>query len=309
MLMSIEQNLSVYLGIGGSYILVGVATLTRMLLQHRYADKNLSKLKAQINSWWLMISLAGGALVGGPLVMLCFCALLSLFCLREYFSLLPSLPASIRGLAYATVPINYALVGHERAFLLFVPLCLVLLMPVSFLLRGASDNIQRSLGDVNRALVCCVFCLSYLVWLYNLPMTSPGVSGVSLAFYLLVLTELNDVTQYIWGTTLGRRPLIAAISPNKSIEGAIGGLLSTTLLAMGLAPFFTAFNFAEAAAAGLLISISGMVGDLVMSAIKRDAAVKDCGTLIPGHGGLLDRLDSLLYTAPIFYYFIIYNGG
>ncbi|MGH6960172.1 MAG: phosphatidate cytidylyltransferase, partial [Dongiaceae bacterium] len=122
----------------------------------------------------------------------------------------------------------------------------------------------------------------------------------------LILTEANDVAQYVWGKTLGRHKVIPRVSPGKTWAGVIGGVATTTLLSLLLAPRLTPLDHLHALAAGLLIGVAGFVGDISISAIKRDLAIKDSGTLIPGHGGVLDRLDSLTYTAPLFFHFIRY---
>jgi phosphatidate cytidylyltransferase len=127
-----------------------------------------------------------------------------------------------------------------------------------------------------------------------------------LVFYLLVLTQLNDVAQYLWGKACGRHKVAPTVSPGKTVEGLLGGIATTTLLAWMFAPYLTPMHGLPAIASGLLIGVAGFVGDLVVSAVKRDLGVKDTGTLLPGHGGMLDRLDSLTLTAPLFFHFVHY---
>jgi len=124
--------------------------------------------------------------------------------------------------------------------------------------------------------------------------------------FLVVLTELNDVAQYVWGRLFGRMRVVPTVSPNKTAAGLIGGVATTMLLATLLAPLLTPLRFPYSLAAGLLIGMGGFVGDVVISAIKRDIGIKDSGTLLPGHGGILDRIDSLTYTAPLFFHFVRY---
>jgi phosphatidate cytidylyltransferase len=140
--------------------------------------------------------------------------------------------------------------------------------------------------------------------------------AVGWLLYLVLLTEFNDITQALWGRKFGRRKLIPIISPNKTWEGMILGTLSTLVFAVVLAPLLTPLaGNAETAVrvmlirpllAGLIIAIGGSFGDLTMSAVKRDVGVKDSGSLIPGQGGLLDRIDSLTFTAPLFFYFVYF---
>jgi phosphatidate cytidylyltransferase len=104
----------------------------------------------------------------------------------------------------------------------------------------------------------------------------------------------------------GRHKIVPTVSPNKTWEGFLGGVATTTLLAVVLAPLLTPMTLPLSLAAGLLIGLGGFIGDVTLSALKRDIGIKDTGGLIPGHGGLLDRIDSLIYTAPLFFHFVRY---
>src|SRR5690606_15731572 len=124
--------------------------------------------------------------------------------------------------------------------------------------------------------------------------------------YLVFLTQFNDVAQYTWGRLFGRRPIVPVVSPKKTWEGFLGGLLTTTVAAVLVAPLVTPFDWQQAAASGLMIAAAGFIGDVTVSAVKRDLGVKDTGSLIPGHGGIMDRIDSLTFTAPLFFHFVRY---
>ena len=127
-----------------------------------------------------------------------------------------------------------------------------------------------------------------------------------MVLYLVFLTQFNDVAQFLWGKTLGRHKVVPSVSPGKTVEGLLGGLGTTIVLAVVLAPHLTPFTIGWAAWAGVIIGLSGFIGDVVISALKRDLGVKDSGDLLPGHGGILDRIDSLTYTAPLFFHFVYY---
>lgn len=129
---------------------------------------------------------------------------------------------------------------------------------------------------------------------------------MGLLIYLVFLTEFNDVAQYIWGNSFGKRKISPTVSPNKTVAGFLGGVLTTTALAVILAPFLTPLVQYEAVGAGLLIGLSGFVGEVTISALKRDIGVQDSGSLLPSHGGILDRLDSLTYTAPLFFHYVFF---
>jgi phosphatidate cytidylyltransferase len=146
--------------------------------------------------------------------------------------------------------------------------------------------------------------LSYLVVVRLLP------QGESLLFFLLLVTWAADTAAYYVGTLYGRRRLAPRISPKKTVEGLAGGLVGATVIAfIARWTFVPEFSLFDTLALAVLLTLVGLWGDLVESAIKRSAGVKDSGGLLPGHGGMLDRLDSLLFTAPAFYYYVTFMGG
>jgi phosphatidate cytidylyltransferase len=120
-------------------------------------------------------------------------------------------------------------------------------------------------------------------------------------FFLVFVVQISDVLQYVWGKTCGKHPVAPHVSPNKTIEGFVGGVLTATACGAALW-WITPFNPWQAAGMALLITLMGFFGGLVMSAIKRDRGVKDYGALIPGHGGMMDRIDSLCFAAPVFFH-------
>jgi phosphatidate cytidylyltransferase len=129
-----------------------------------------------------------------------------------------------------------------------------------------------------------------------------GHNGL-LLMYFLVVVQASDVLQYLWGKWLGRHPIAPAISPSKTVEGFTGGIICATLLGASLWRL-TPFTLLEAAGVSLMITLLGFAGGLVLSAEKRARGIKDWGRLIPGHGGLLDRVDSLWLAAPPFYWWV-----
>jgi phosphatidate cytidylyltransferase len=134
----------------------------------------------------------------------------------------------------------------------------------------------------------------------------PGPGGAGLVLTLLILTQGNDVAQYCWGRMLGRRRIAPSVSPNKTVEGFLGGLLTTIVVAALLAPLLTPMPWTMALWVGALLAVMGFLGDLSVSAVKRDIGLKDTGNLIPGHGGILDRIDSLMFTAPLMFHIMRY---
>ena len=129
--------------------------------------------------------------------------------------------------------------------------------------------------------------------------SKPQVLGLLL--FLLIVVQGSDVLQYVWGKTLGKHPIAPNVSPNKTWEGFIGGVLSATALGAALW-WVTPFTPLMAALLAFISCVMGFAGGLVMSAIKRDRGIKDFGSIIPGHGGIMDRLDSLCFAAPVFFH-------
>ncbi len=124
--------------------------------------------------------------------------------------------------------------------------------------------------------------------------------------YLVFLTQANDVAQFLWGKSVGRHRVVPKVSPNKTWGGLLGGVFTTVVLGVGLARWLTPMTTREAVLATMIIGLGGFIGDVVISALKRDLDIKDSGTMLPGHGGILDRIDSLTYTAPLFFHFTYY---
>lgn len=168
---------------------------------------------------------------------------------------------------------------------------------------------NRALGQL-RLLALAVVGFIYFGWMFgHLAFLANAAAAYSYLGYLVLAVALNDVAAYTCGKLLGRHPLCGNISPNKTREGAAGALVVSLLLPWGLLFTFPHFDALDCLLAGVIVGIGGQVGDLVISVIKRDLGIKDMGTTIPGHGGILDRIDSLIYVAPLFFHFVRYRHG
>jgi phosphatidate cytidylyltransferase len=168
-------------------------------------------------------------------------------------------------------------------------------------LAGDTEHFLERTAINQWGLMICVYFLSHVPALLMLPLPGGAPANAALLFFLVLVVQLSDVLQYVWGKTIGRRAVAPHVSPGKTWEGFAGGVLSAT--AVGTAMWWaTPFAPAQAAVMALLVSLMGFAGGLVMSAIKRDLGIKDYGTLIAGHGGVLDRIDSLCFAAPVFFH-------
>jgi phosphatidate cytidylyltransferase len=293
------------------FALLATASLFVLVLRRAHPERDHAELAARVRSWWVMAGVFALAMALSLVVSLLFLALVSFLALKEYLSLIPTRRADRRVLfwAYLAIPAQFwwVHVGWYGMFIIFIPVYLFLLLPLRMVLIGETAGFLRAAGSLHWGLMLTVFNLSHVAYLLALPTAvNPAGGGAGLVLFLMFLTQFNDVAQYVWGKTLGRHPIIPKVSPKKTWEGFIGGVATTTLLAWALAPWLTPLSGWEAPAAGLLIGLAGFVGDVNISALKRDLGIKDSGSLIPGHGGILDRVDSLTFTAPLFFHFLYY---
>ena len=256
-----------------------------------------------------MVTVFTLAIVVSRTVSIVFFGFLSFLALKEYFSIIPTRRADRRVLfwAYLAIPMQYYWVasGWYGMFIIFIPVYMFLLLPLPMLIIGETRDFLRAVGTLHWGVGTTVFSISHVAFLLVLP-GDTGAGGAGLVLFLVLLTEFNDVAQFVWGKLFGKHRITPTVSPKKTWEGFIGGAATTAALAVLLAPVLTPMSWPMSLAAGLLIGIGGFVGDITLSALKRDIGVKDSGGLIPGHGGLLDRIDSLTYTAPLFFHFIRY---
>ena len=227
--------------------------------------------------------------------------------LKEYLTLVPARHADRMPILwmFITIPINYWLIGSNwyGFFIIFIPVYMFLFLPARMVIAGDTKHFLRTVSQLQWGLMTTVFAFSHVASLLVLP-NDHQQTGALLVLFLVGLTEFNDITQYLWGKSLGKIKITPKVSPNKTLAGLLGGIASTTIAAMLLGPLLTPLSWEMSLLAGLIISISGFCGDIVMSAIKRDIGIKDSGTILPGHGGILDRLDSLIFTAPVFFHFV-----
>ncbi len=284
--------------------------VVRILIKYKPA-RNFSELKARVHSWWIMAAIFTIALIVHKNVSIVFLAIVSFLALKEYFTLVPTRRADRRVIfwAYLTIPLQYYFAGISwyGMFLIFIPVYMFLAIPIRMIIAGETKSFLKSVGIIHWGLMSTVYCLSHATFLLNLPLNiNPVAGGAGLLLFLVLMTQLNDVAQYFFGKLFGKHKVVPTISPGKTMEGLLGGIVATTCLSVLIAPYLTPLTTMRAAFVGLILSLSGFIGDVNMSAIKRDIGVKDSGTLIPGHGGILDRIDSLLYTAPLFFHYIYY---
>ncbi len=307
-------NPALMLGFAFVLALLVLGTLAAFILPAVQPGK-WSDLGPRMRSWWVIALLVGGALLAGWQVFAILFAFISFLALKEYLTLAPTRKEDrlVVLLAYLTVIVNYGLIFADALFddsyqiyLVFTPVYAFLVTAAAMAWIGRTDGYLAAVGIVHWGVVICVYNLGYVAFLMRTPDDQAPAGAAGLVFFLLFITQLNDVAQYCWGKTFGRAKITPKVSPNKTWGGAIGGWLTAALAFYFLAPYFTPLKPFQAAIVGAVLPIAGFFGDITMSAIKRDLGVKDTSHLIPGHGGALDRLDSLTFTAPVYFHLLAY---
>jgi phosphatidate cytidylyltransferase len=309
--MQLDIGLNVLQALGGLYTILVAASASVLWLRWRAPEKDRTELVQRIRSWWLIVSMFTVAMIMSRNVSVAFFAFVSFLALKEYLSIVPTRRADGRVLfwAYLSIPVQYYWVAQAwyGMFIVFIPVYVFLFLPLRMVIIGETKEFLRAAGTLHWGIMTLVFGISHIAYLLVLPeANNPTAGGPGLVLFLVFLTQFNDVAQYVWGKNLGRHKIIPKVSPNKTWEGFLGGVATTTLLSALFSDWLTPMPWTVAIAAGLLISIGGFIGDVTISALKRDIGLKDSGSMLPGHGGILDRIDSLTYTAPLFFHFIYY---
>jgi phosphatidate cytidylyltransferase len=267
-----------------------------------------AEVRIRIRMWWYIVGGFAIALFLDRWVAVVALGLVSFVAFKEFLTLAPTRRADAKVLlwAYLTIPVQYSLAGggHYGLFNVFIPVYVFLLLPIRMVLVGEPQGFLRSVGVIQWGLMTTVFCVSHLAFIVALPdLEGHRLSGPGLLFFLIVLTQLNDSAHFFFGRQFGRHPILTRVRPGLSIEGFVGATTLTALAAIPMAPLFTPFGASEAFVAGLGIGALGFAGFIATAAVERDLGVSETGHFVPGRGGLLERLDSLMFSAPLFFQF------
>lgn len=270
---------------------------------------NIANLKCRTKSWWVIVLIYGIMMGIKKEISFIGLAMISFISLRELVCKL-DIHHNVRRVifwAYLAVPIQFylAYIGNFQAFLLFIPVGMLFILPFRTIIEGVADDSIKTFSQLHWALMLTVFTLSHIAFFISLPEVPGFEAGYQgIVYFLIFLTQINDIFQFISGKLFGKRKITPAISPNKTWGGFIGGLILTTLMGYHLS-YLVPLTKIQATIAASAIAIAGFFGDLNISAVKRDLKIKDMSNLIPGHGGILDRLDSLTFST-LFFFYILY---
>ena len=270
----------------------------------------IDNLNARINAWWVMILLIFAAAALGFYGVIGLFVVISFMALREFLSLLYIRRGDHLALAacfYVILPLQYFLVAIDwfSMFTIFIPVYGFLFLPILSALLGDTAHFLDRSTKVQWALMISVFCISHIPAILTLDIEGFEEKKLLLMIFLILVVQSSDVLQYVWGKLFGKHQIAPKLSPSKTVEGFVGGVVSASVLG-GLLYWLTPFNPVQAVLMSLLICLMGFLGGLVMSAMKRSMGVKDWGNMISGHGGMLDRMDSLCFAAPIFFHVVRY---
>ena len=270
----------------------------------------IDNLNARINAWWVMILIIFAAAALGFYGVIGLFFVISFMALREFLSLLYIRRGDHLALAacfYVILPLQYFLVAIDwfSMFTIFIPVYGFLFLPILSALLGDTAHFLDRSTKVQWALMISVFCISHIPAILTLDIEGFEGKKLLLMIFLILVVQSSDVLQYVWGKLFGKHKIAPKLSPSKTVEGFVGGVVSASVLG-GLLYWLTPFNPVQAVLMSLLICLMGFLGGLVMSAMKRSMGVKDWGNMIRGHGGMLDRMDSLCFAAPIFFHVVRY---
>ncbi|MEX0867306.1 MAG: phosphatidate cytidylyltransferase [Pirellulales bacterium] len=294
----------------GVVAVMAIGSVARLIAVRAAAPEVKNARLKSLATWWgVALLVLAAALLGKSFAVVLF-LVVSLIALREFFNLRRDVirQPSVRWAAYALVPLSYlcVLLGWEGAFLVCIPAAGLVVLATAMIVSGQTSNYPSAVGETYWGLLLTSYAPAHAVLLFCLPAEGNPVAGPAGWFLiLLLLTETSDIVQALVGRRIGRRTIAPRISPHKTWAGLVGGLVGTSLLAALLSPWLTPWSIGTAIVAGLLVCAAGFLGDLNISGIKRACGVKDTSALLPGQGGMLDRIDSLSFAAPAFFWFVV----
>jgi phosphatidate cytidylyltransferase len=297
----------------------------------------------RVKVWWMICAiLALGVILGRVATVVLFC-LVSMWALREYITMTPTRRGDHRVLFWTLLlftPLQYVFVGIGRSLIdsetwlanvlpridfygvytIMIPVYASLFIPARIALSGDHKRFLERTAKIQAGLLICVYALSHAPALLDLKLSYrvageqgpewrdwSGAEGsnAGLLFFFILIVQLGDALQFAWDRLAGKHVIAPAINASRTWEGFIGGVLSTIVMGV-LFSWVTPFTLVGAAIMSMIVAVMGFAGGMTMSAIKRDRGVEDYGTLVQGHPGLLDRVDSICFAAPVFFHLTRY---
>ena len=311
-----------YMLLGVLLVTLAVASIVGQYLRRQPSESVnpalVRRFRQRVNAWWLMTAILSFSLAVHPVGIVVLFFLTSFWALREFITMAPTRRGDHRALFWALIvftPLQYLLIGMERIvpswdfyglYSIMIPVYATIFVPARIAMAGDAKRFLERSAQITSGLLICVYALSHAPALLNLKLyTSSGErwhgSTAGLLCFFVLLTQLSEILQWTWGQVVGKRMIAQDISTSRTWEGFLGGTLSLGI-AGAVLWWVTPFTIWEAACISMVIGGMGMFGGMTMSAIKRDRGVNDYGSLVLGHAGVLDRIDTLCFAAPVFYH-------
>lgn len=313
-----------YMLLGVIVVALGISSIVGQYLRRQPSElinaALVSRFSQRVNTWWLMSAILTFSIAIHSVMTIVLFAMVSFWALREFITMAPTRRGDHRALFFALLiftPLQYLLIGLERMnwlpivgyygiYSIMIPVYASIFVPAIIALSGDPKRFLERSAQITSGLLICVYALSHAPALINLELASSNGtpwngSPVGLFFFFVLLSQLSEIFQWTWGQIVGRNLIAEEVSSSRTWEGFIGGTLSLGIVGAALW-WVTPFTLWEAACMSMVIGVMGMFGCMTMSAIKRDRGVTDYGTLVQGHAGILDRIDTLCFSAPVFFH-------
>ncbi len=274
----------------------------------------LETFHRRVRAWWILFATLAAAFFLGHWTTVVLFGLLSFWALREFITLTPTRPGDHRTLFWVfflLTPLQFLLVGLAwyGLYSILIPVYAFLLIPARIALAGDFKRFLERTAKIQCGLLICVYCLSYAPALLTLKLSEKYAGQdaggpARLLFFFVLMVQLSDAMQYAWSQLPVKHVIVPSINMTRTWEGLLGGTTSVMLVGAVLwwATPFQGPEWWMASVLAAVVSLMGFAGSITMSAVKRDRGVKDYGTLVEGHGGVLDRIDSLCFAAPVFFH-------
>jgi phosphatidate cytidylyltransferase len=295
--------------------LLGTATVIGQVVQRQpHLGLNaaaIATFNRRVRAWIIICALLAIAFFSPGLTVALF-GLMSFWALREFITLTPTRLGDHRALFWVFfifTPLQYVAVAFNNYafYSIWIPVYAFLFIPTRIALAGDFKRFLERVAKIQSGLLICVYCLSFAPALLYLSVPGEIAAGdtqvqARLLFFFVTMALLSEAFQFAWSQLYGRHVIAPAINASRTWEGLVGGSASTALAGMVL-HWATPYKFLwQTAFMSMVVSVMGFAGAMTMSAIKRDRGVRDYGTLVEGHGGVLDRIDAICFAAPVFYH-------
>lgn len=296
-----------FIGIGAVLVFASVVGFI-LKIKSKKPNPIIENLNARIYSWWIMTAIIGVTFALGDAAVIVLFLLISALALREFITITPTNQNDYYALLFAfyvVLPVQYIFVFIQwyGMFSIFIPVYVFLILPILSSFKADVKNFLERCAKTQWGVMISIYCISCVPALLILQIDGFEGKNLLLIAFLIIVVQISDVLQYIFGKLFGRHKIAPSLSPSKTVEGFILGIISASLIG-GFLWWITPFTFLQALIISLILTLLGFLGGLVMSAIKRDKGIKDWGYMIEGHGGILDRFDSVCFAAPIFFHIV-----